>query len=85
MSRETKLAAAQARTIRRKEQAELARKLSGLLTIDEFCAYVRISRSTYYEYVAKRLDGFPRPIQPFGRPLFKLSEVEAWRDSRELW
>jgi predicted DNA-binding transcriptional regulator AlpA len=62
------------------------------ITADEFARLTRLSRRQIDRLRQRRPLGFPREYElgsgqsKFRRcPRFKLSEVEAWLDSRALW
>lgn len=65
---------------------------SMLITVEEFARMARLSRRQIDRLRARRAENFPKEYE-FGSgqskyrqcPRFKLSEVEAWIDSRALW
>jgi predicted DNA-binding transcriptional regulator AlpA len=70
-------------------------KLSQLpvfITVGEFAAMVRLSRRQIDRLRKRRIGNFPTEYELGGEgskhrrcPRFKLTEVQAWLDSRALW
>jgi predicted DNA-binding transcriptional regulator AlpA len=63
-----------------------------LITVDEFAALARLSRRQIDRLRKRRSAGFPREYELGSGtskyrscPRFKLTEVQAWLDSRALW
>ena len=63
-----------------------------MLTVEDFARLARLSRRQIDRLRARRPQGFPREYElgsgqcKYRRcPRFRLSEVQAWLDSRALW
>ncbi|WP_199441697.1 helix-turn-helix transcriptional regulator [Umezawaea beigongshangensis] len=54
-----------------------------LLTVAEFCAEFKVSRSTLYEWLAKKTAPRCRKL-PNGQLRFSRSDVEKWFNSCEV-
>jgi len=50
-----------------------------LLTFNQACEALRVSRTTLYDYMRR---GFPAPVRVGSRPMFFASEVKGWIESR---
>lgn len=70
------------RVQRIKDQLEKQKLYIG---IKEFARLADCSRSTIDRLRKRRPDAFPAEHNLWGRPRFKLSEVEAWLQSQPLW
>ena len=78
---------------RTKDQPALINASSGqLLTVEEFAVRARLSRRQIDRLRARRPPGFPTEYDLSDKgsryrrcPRFRLSEVDAWLDSRALW